>query len=101
MSLDSALLWFLTAMAIPNVIVAAILVRAAWQQPRIRFLTATAIGSVLVAAGIVAYVVAANNAALGYPLDRDFLRLVLRVVLIGLGVYPFLWLRDYLTGRFQ
>lgn len=81
--------------------VALVLARAAWQRPRIMALTVSAVSAVLIAAGLTVYVLAVANASWDYPVPRETAQVGLRLVLMGLALFPvwFLWL--YRTGRFR
>lgn len=101
MELDQILLMALLALSIPNWLVVAILMRAAWKRPRIMFLTMSAISSFLVALGIGAYCAAVLNAQADYIFPAEPMRIILRLILFGIALFPFWWLWLYLTGRFR
>jgi hypothetical protein len=98
---SSALLAMLQALLLLNWPVAAILTRAALHKPHIWALTIMAISSTLVALGVTAYVVAVLNAVTGGPFDQEQLRIIFRGVLVGIALFPILFLWLYRTERFR
>jgi len=95
------LLVMLQGLLLLNWPVAAILTRAAIRKPHIWALTVMAISSTLVALGISAYVIAVLNAAAGGPFDQEQLRIIFRIVLVGIALFPVLFFWVYATGRFR
>lgn len=100
MSLDTLLFLVLQLAVIGNGVVSLILIRAAWKRPHIWALTVMAISSTLVTLGLATYVWAVANAAVGFPVSQEATRVILRTVLIGLSLFPYLFLWVYITGRF-
>lgn len=89
---------YLLALLVP--IVGAILTRAALRKPRINFLTFAAVFVDVVGVLILTYLIAVGNAALAYPLPREFGQIVFRGVLIALGLACVYFFRLYRSGRF-
>ena len=84
-----------------DVPVAVILIRAAYQRPRIWALTLMAIASSGIALLVIAYVVAALNNVAGSPLSVDVLRVLFRFSAVVLALFPPMFLYVYSTGRFR
>lgn len=101
MSPPDVLLLPLYALAFLVPAVGVVLTRAAYQSPRINALTFMAAFVDAVAVLIPTYLIAVLNAALGYPLPREFGQLVFRAVIIALGLICVYFLRLYQSGRFR
>lgn len=79
---------------------AMILVVLARQQPRIGFLVERAVAAVVLATATTAYALVAHNSDHGYEwLDSDTARVLVRLLFIGLGLIPVIWLGLYLRRR--
>lgn len=101
MTIEGVLFILVQVMLLLNWPVTIILARAARIRPRIRVLTTMAVLSCLISVCLTIYVWAVLNSVFGFPISREVGQAILRMGLIGLGIFPiwFLWL--YLTGRFR
>ncbi len=101
MTLEGVLFVVIAALLMMNWPVAIILIRAARRRPRIRALTVMATITTIIAVALTAYVAAVINAGYGYLFPKEIAQVILRLMLLGLALFPlwFLWL--YRTGRFS
>lgn len=100
-TIDAALLLVLGASAPIITWIAAVLVRAAWQRPRIQFLTSTALLTLPIAAVVDVVVLSAINGLAGQPVGSDTVRIVFRLILLVLVAAVFRWWWIYRTGGFR
>lgn len=81
--------------------VAFMLVRLAWIKPTIRALTERAVLAVVIAIVTTIYVFVAANTQGGFLLlSQGEALTLLRLTIIGFGLYPTWWLWSYYRGRF-
>ena len=101
MTLEGVLFLAISCLLMLNWPVAYILSRAAIKKPYIKALWVMAVASILIAIGLTAYVLAVVNAELSYVVHQEVARVIFRLVLLGLAIFPlwFFWL--YRTGRFN
>lgn len=81
--------------------IAVLLVRAAWKRPRYWSLTLLALLTVGISMLELAYVVAAVDAALGYPISQELSRVGFRLAAFVVALFPPLFWWVYVTGRFR
>ena len=99
--MDAPLLAALILLPFINWPVAIILLRLAWVRPRIKALTERAWYATIIAACTTIYVLIAVNTNLGNALfSLEAGRLTVRLMFLGIGLYPLWWLWSYLTGGF-
>ena len=99
---DAVLTSIIVVLTVVSIASAAVLVRAAYQRPRIGALTERATIAVVIAAFGLVYSAAAINTGLGSTLfTTDAARLGVRATVIVLLGIPAWWTLLYLTGRLR
>ena len=101
MNIGDLLVAVAAVLLVLDIPVAVILVRAAWQKPRIWLLTLMALVSVGIAVVVGVSILAVANIAAGYPVPPDVTRLGFRAALLVLAAFPPIFLWVYRTGRFR
>jgi hypothetical protein len=81
--------------------IAALLCHAAWKRPRYWSLTLLALLTVGISLLELAYVFAATNALLGYPVPQEVAQLTFRIAAFVVALFPPLFWWVYATGRFR
>ncbi len=101
MTIEGALFACIAGLLLLNWPVAIILIRASIRRPRIQALSVMATLTTLIATALTVYVVAVINVGAGYVFPREVAQVIMRLVFLGLALFPlwFLWL--YRTGRFR
>jgi hypothetical protein len=101
MSLPDFLYVLLVVMTVGYVPLAAAMIAAAREKPAIWALTLFAYLTVTIAGLIVVYLAAVANAQAGSPVPSDVAKSILRLFLIPLAVFPYLFWWVYKTNRFR
>lgn len=101
MSLPDLLFGILAFLTVGYIPLAIVLIRAARTKPAIWALTLFTVLITIIAAVIVAYVLAVANYAAGYPVPIDIARSLLRLLLVPLAAFPYLFFWVLRTGRFR
>lgn len=98
--LDRMLPWAVVALTIVSWLSAYVLVRAAWQKPRIGALNERAAIAVLIALfGTVSTILVFNTEADHLLLDAEWARVLFRLCLLALLGIPAYWTWLYRSGR--
>jgi hypothetical protein len=101
MSLPDVLLGFSVVSLFWIVPIAILLAAAALQRPHIWSLTLMALLAIGIGLLEIAYIVAAVDAVLGYPIAKDLTQVGFRLAAIVIAVFPPLFWYVYITGRFR
>lgn len=102
MLLDSLLVVILLLLPFLNWLVAATLIRLSIISPSIKALSERAGLAVLIAMVTTIYAFVALNTVSGLTFfDAPTVRTVVRLLIIGIGLYPLWWAWSYYTGRFR
>lgn len=101
MTVPDFLFGVLACLTIGYIPLARVLTQAAREKPSIWALTLFALLASIIAAVIVSYIAAVANSAAGYPVPQDIAKSVLRLLLVPLAAFPYLFFWVLKTGRFR
>ena len=102
MPLDTILVGILLILPVLNWYVAASLIRLSIISPPIKALTERTLLAVLIAVVTTVYSLVVVNTITGLSFwDAATVRSVIRLLIIGIGIYPLWWAWTYSTGHFE
>lgn len=102
MSTDAIIFGALLFLPFINWPVAIMLIRLARIRPTIRALTERAVLALVIAVATTTYVLVAVNTEIGFAMfDFEIGKVILRLLILAIGLFPLWWLWSYYKGRFH